>query len=246
MGAGSGTEMNLSLKHVVEAGALGALLLSGPANAALVDRGRGLIYDTDRDITWLQDWNYAKTSGYDDDGVMSWSSVKTWVDGLVFGGYSDWRLPTALNPDGSGPCMDFGCTGGEMGHVWLTELGNKSYCADNACKEVPQPGWGLTHTGPFRNMQDVDYGVYWTGTEYDSTRGWFFSVKYGQQEFGEDPMFEYAVAVRHGDVTAVPEPGASALVLWGMSAVAMAMAMARRRAGPQPWRGARASPSSSA
>ena len=34
------------------------------ANAALYDRGNGLIYDDVLDITWLQDANYAKTSGY--------------------------------------------------------------------------------------------------------------------------------------------------------------------------------------
>lgn len=44
------------------------LIISGSVDAALVDRGGGMIYDTDRDITWLQDMNYAKTSGYDADG----------------------------------------------------------------------------------------------------------------------------------------------------------------------------------
>jgi hypothetical protein len=34
------------------------------ANSALINRGNGLIYDEDRDITWLSDANYAVTSGY--------------------------------------------------------------------------------------------------------------------------------------------------------------------------------------
>lgn len=34
--------------------------ISGSVGAALVDSGGGMIYDTDRDITWLQDMNYAK------------------------------------------------------------------------------------------------------------------------------------------------------------------------------------------
>ena len=42
------------------------------ANAALIDRGTGMIYDTDQDITWLQDADYAATSGYDSDGQMNW------------------------------------------------------------------------------------------------------------------------------------------------------------------------------
>ena len=49
--------------------------LPGIANAALVDRGGGLIYDTDLNITWLADANYAYTSGYDTqdatDGLMT-------------------------------------------------------------------------------------------------------------------------------------------------------------------------------
>jgi hypothetical protein len=39
--------------------------------AALWDRGGGLIYDDVLNITWLQDANYAKTSGYDADGRMT-------------------------------------------------------------------------------------------------------------------------------------------------------------------------------
>jgi len=34
------------------------------SNAGLIDRGEGMIYDDVLDITWLQDSNYAKTSGY--------------------------------------------------------------------------------------------------------------------------------------------------------------------------------------
>ena len=45
----------------------------GMVNAALIDRGGGLIYDDVLDITWLQDANYAQTSGYDADGFMNWN-----------------------------------------------------------------------------------------------------------------------------------------------------------------------------
>ena len=34
---------------------------STSTKAELIDRGGGLIYDTDLDITWLQDANYAST-----------------------------------------------------------------------------------------------------------------------------------------------------------------------------------------
>lgn len=44
---------------------------SGGAQAALHDRGGGLLYDDVLNVTWLQDANYAMTSGYDADGRTS-------------------------------------------------------------------------------------------------------------------------------------------------------------------------------
>ena len=38
----------------------------------LIDRGFGLIYDTERNITWLQDANYAKTVRRSRDGQLTW------------------------------------------------------------------------------------------------------------------------------------------------------------------------------
>ena len=51
------------------------LVISSPSPAELIDRGGGLIYDTELDITWLQDANYALSSGVDEDGAMSWDSA---------------------------------------------------------------------------------------------------------------------------------------------------------------------------
>ncbi len=92
-------------KSLVKIPALTALLagiaLSGAAQAMLIDRGGGLIYDNVLNITWLSDANYAKTSGVDADGLMNWTAANAWAAGLVYGGYSDWRLPTTLQPDAS-------------------------------------------------------------------------------------------------------------------------------------------------
>lgn len=51
-------------------------------------------------ITWLQDANYAKTSGYDADGWMNWNDAVTWAANLNYGGYTDWRLSTMIDTDG--------------------------------------------------------------------------------------------------------------------------------------------------
>ena len=42
----------------------------------LIDRGRGLLYDVERDLTWLQDTNYAKTSGHSPDGQITWDNAR--------------------------------------------------------------------------------------------------------------------------------------------------------------------------
>jgi hypothetical protein len=84
---------------------VGLSVLTLSANAALYDRGNGLIYDDVMDITWLQDANYAQTSGYDGDGAMNWANANTWAAGLSYGGYDDWRLASAGDPptDGYNP-----------------------------------------------------------------------------------------------------------------------------------------------
>ena len=90
--------------------------LSTSAQAELQDRGNGLIYDTVLDITWLQDANYASTSGYDrcdifggcdgdaycevnsgcdedfDPSKMTWAQAVKWADQLNYQGFDDWRL----------------------------------------------------------------------------------------------------------------------------------------------------------
>jgi len=48
------------MKGFVTALVLG--VFSSSANAALINRGGGLIYDSDQDITWLQDADKALTS----------------------------------------------------------------------------------------------------------------------------------------------------------------------------------------
>lgn len=48
-----------------------ASALPGAVQAALHDRAEGFIYDDALDVPWLQDANYAKTSGDDADGLIS-------------------------------------------------------------------------------------------------------------------------------------------------------------------------------
>jgi len=232
--------------------ALGLVSLVGGAQATLSDRGGGMIYDSDLDITWLQNWNQGAGSGYDDTvglvgtGRMTWDNARAWADNLVWGGYSDWRLPTM---EAGGLICDFSNAGGtncgynvltkmtkggstvynEMAHLWHETLGNLAYCAvgDEAC-DSPQPGWGLKNRGPFTNMQP--YG-YWSGTVEDgdlrSPSAWLFWIDDGYQNNPQKSNALFAVAVRAGDVTsAVPEPQVYSMLLVGLGALSIAL---RRR-----------------
>ncbi len=90
------------------------------------------VYDTVADLTWLADSNYAQTSGYDADGLMTWTVANAWaasldLDGVV--GVDGWRLPDTLQPDASCDSQSGGigygyyCTGSEMGNLFYNVLG---------------------------------------------------------------------------------------------------------------------------
>ena len=71
------------------AAAAAMVAVAGAAQAALLNRGGGMIYDTTRNITWLSNMNT--------NGLMTWGAAGTWANNLVHGGFDDWRLPTLLS-----------------------------------------------------------------------------------------------------------------------------------------------------
>jgi hypothetical protein len=85
----------------IAAAAIATWALTGVAEAGLIYRGNGMVYDNVLDITWLQDVTYARTSGADGDGVFNYADANTWANNLVYGGFDDWRLPT-LRPVNGG------------------------------------------------------------------------------------------------------------------------------------------------
>src|SRR6187402_2864843 len=79
--------------------ALAASLIAGTARAELHDMGGGLLYDDVQDITWIQDADYARTSGAKPNGKMPWADAVQWVSSLVYHDpvrkvdITGWRLP---------------------------------------------------------------------------------------------------------------------------------------------------------
>ena len=200
-----------------------ALGMSSVANAALVSRlGGQAVYDTDLNVTWATNANI--------NGLMNWAAANTWAANLVLGGVSGWRLPTTTDTGApgcdwsyNGTDCGYNSTGSEMAHLFYNELGNLAYC--DTFGNCPQPGWGLTNVGPFSNLQP---DIYWSGTEYapNTLVAWYFLFDYGVQSNVNKSDLRHALAVRPGDVAAVPIPAAAWLFGSGLLGL---VGVARRR-----------------
>jgi hypothetical protein len=185
----------------------------------------------------------APNSAYDTntiwtDGSMGWGAANTWANNLVYGGFDDWRLPT-LNPqdttcsDNSDPGGGFpnqyygyGCTGGELSGLFVTDLGNKA--GESVLDQAGDTAEQIANLALFTNVQS---DVYWSGTEYAPlpTKAWVFDTSVGRQPSAYHRNAYAAVAVRPGDVAAsVPEPQTLALALLALGATGVA-SRARRR-----------------
>ena len=182
--------------------------------------GNRLIYDTDFDITW---YDYTRTGKWQDQ--MNWASALSVSGGNLVGVYDDWRLPTTVDGpyvrgyDGT-TTVGSNITSSEMGHLYYTELGNKGYLSTTGAY---QADYGLRNTGDFQHLQ---LGLYWSGTEYSDGPGhaWVFGTYVGNQDFNGEGSSLDAIAVRPGDVAAmpvVPEPISTTLFLVGAATLGL-------------------------
>ncbi len=191
-------------KLIVVMGTLLALTMN-PAWSTLIDNGDGTFTDTSSNLMWLIDANYAKTSGYDDDGYMNWYEATSWAENLVYAGYDDWRLPIVhdVGNDGcdallsSDPRRDF--SGGDCGfntdtslsefaHLFHDVLGNGSYTNPDGSTNTDciSPQICLMHTSA-DGVQILNFQLYpyWLGPEYaaDPDTAWAFYVDIGFQYY---------------------------------------------------------------
>ncbi len=197
------------------------LCISLNSFGALYDRGNGLIYDDVLDITWLQDANYAQTSGYDTDGLMTRTEAGIWVSQLIYEGYDDWRLPSA----GPGPGEGYNVTTGEWGYMFSNSLGNVSAGTNPTCYNGPELCLKNTSfvdpiTGSSKNFLNLLPSDYWLEElAPDTNYSWVFSASGGYQ-YRQAVVHNYhSWAVHDGDIGASPVPIPAAAWLFGSALV---------------------------
>ncbi len=172
--------------------------------AELHDRGNGLIYDDELDMTWIQTADLAAGSSFDDgggtfgdpatDGLLTWDSASAFVDSLLFAGFDDWRLPTMdVNSDSIVANCAFeseaACRDNELGYLYYYGLG----------------GTGSSLVGDTPPFTGILFR-YWGSNESAASSAWSFDFVGGVQgpvdkngdAFGNPAG---AWAVRSGDVT---------------------------------------------
>lgn len=221
-----------------------ALLCCSGAQAALIDRGGGLIYDDVLNVTWLQN---AGSSG-----ALSWTDALAWADQLsVFDSvrgvtWSDWRLPDtqplngvtwnlAPTTDGSSDwSYNIDSPQHELAHLFHVGLGNLStYASDGSLRPgLAGVDFGLVNTGPFVGLVP---DIYWSASAspwYPGDHAIGFAMYSGGDLINHGiGTLHLALAVRDGDVAAVPEPPPWTMVL---AALGAAGGLSRRTPGVAP------------
>ena len=185
-------------------------------------------YDSVHNLTWLADANLYATLGGPADrdprsfmggtlgaGELRLSTAISWVDALVVGSVSDWRLPERVIP------VDY------VPSPW---------CPLECIQATPQAGqfpselsflWGAT--GQFSNVMNGNYLTWTSDMAWQELRNISTGSSVVTDETGL--MTGYVLAVRDGDVgtavttaiaAPVPEPGTYALMLAALGALAIA------------------------
>lgn len=243
------------MKKVVTAILAGLALvcmMTGPARASLTTIGTATYGGSDYNLIWDNDNNGNSVVWLDYSNIHAgWSYQNAWAAGLnssitsyninpgfiVDWGSSAWRLPSTVDSDGPYVYGTDGTTTAglnintsEMGHLYYTELGNLGRY-DTSGNE--QSGYGLTNTGDFRHLSE---SYYWSGTEYAYNPGyaWYSHLMDGNQGHTSKTSPGRGLAVRGGQVSAVPVPGAIWLLGSGLIGL---LGIRRRRKGNRIKRG---------
>ncbi|MDZ4401401.1 hypothetical protein [Prosthecobacter sp.] len=184
------------------------LLTSTTTHAALHDMGGGLLYDDVMDVTWLQDADYARTSGFKPNGKMPFADAVKWASELVYHDpvrnkdITGWRLPkvgpVAGDKINGRFCFDgssdegYGITSprSELAYMFYVNLGLKGYYS--AKGDIQATDCGAAGNGKSGFTADVGLvknfksHIYWSGTSvepYTDRNAWIFDTTFGYQNF---------------------------------------------------------------
>ncbi len=223
--------MKIKSKFVATLGGLG-MLLSVNCQAALFDRGGGLVYDDVLDVTWLQNPTVFAAQSWTN--AMTAVSDFSYYDSVRNTTYSDWRLPHMANLDwrtiaDNNDQPIYGATANgsdnELAYMYYVNLGFEA----NPLPSGVEPGsYDLPSTtyspedfyNPFGD--NIIYRGMWSDFQVNEegvpNYVWYMHFHFGETLY--DPSqgndWQYIWAVRDGDVSPVPVPPALLLMGSGM------------------------------
>ena len=232
-------------------------VISGGANATLMDRGGGMIYDDQLNITWLQNANYAATELSDtrrDQIIADVVSVPntggaphTLVtsdfqkSGSTYTGRMTWWGAMAWAQD----LVYGGFDDWRLATINLTSPSLSPHsCSDHNAATCKASGNELGYmyyidlggnSGNNKTGNQTVGGVTlnniqpddWSATEFNFPFAHYFLFDVGLQLFSNKLRELSAWAVRPGDVAAAPEP--ASLLLFGVGALGLALSRRRGR-----------------
>lgn len=164
-------------------------------------------YDDQLDITWAVNSSI--------NGFQPWAEQMDWVSTLTIGGFDGWRLP---NMDVNGDDLIVDCGGGTSAEPCLDNEYGYMFFQNGVTPGSP---------GAFENLISFAYWSITTVEDNVPPGTWSFDFAgEGNQYISHNVDGAYAWAVRSGDVSLVPLPGA----LWLLgSALLGAVGFGRRR-----------------
>ena len=232
--------------------ALMGFSLTSTAQASLVARAGGMVYDDVNNLTWASDANLFKTQAASNPNLVS--EIITANGGVIhdtpnFYDNGTYTLTTADFITGTGAMTWWGAQawannlrlGGVTGwtlpttadaanpnnygyNITTSQLGDLFY---NQLGGVAGSSITTTHNANYNLFSNVQSYVYWSSSEYapDPYDAWDFGTANGYQfNINKYSQF-YAWAVRPGDVAAVPVPGA----FWLFGSVMVGLMGLKRR-----------------
>lgn len=171
--------------------------------------------------TWQESVDWAAQI---DSNIVIWSISSnyqiTWED-------EAWRLPAAVDGprevgyDGT-TTAGYNITTSELGHLFYDELGNIGRY-DTLGNPNPFSEVGLRNQLPFESLRPTNY---WSGTVNETNpASWYFDMERGYQDREAWSNQYNGIAVRAGQVSIVPIPGA----VWFLGSGLLSLGVAGRR-----------------